>query len=80
MAQCITSMLAWQIIDGMYPQINLIQKTWSRKTSHYDDMLDEFSSCLVLTFSAQFPVIGNKLLDMLSFLLVCDVVWMGLPA
>jgi hypothetical protein len=25
-------------------------------------------------------MIGNKLLDVLSFLLVCDVVWMGLLA
>ncbi|KAG0529254.1 hypothetical protein BDA96_05G082400 [Sorghum bicolor] len=43
-------------------------------------MLDEFSSCLVLTFSTQFPKIGDKHLDMLSFLLECDVPWMGLVA
>jgi hypothetical protein len=46
----------------------------SCKTSHYDDKLDDFLSCLVLTFSTQFPMIGNKHLDVLTFLLVCDVV------
>jgi hypothetical protein len=54
---------------------------WSHKTSHYDDALYDFSSCLVLTFlTGQFPMISNKHLGVLSFLLVCDVVWMGLLA
>ena len=50
------------------------------KTLHYDDTLDDFSSCLVLAFSTQFPMIGNKHLDVMSFMLACDVVWMGLLA
>jgi hypothetical protein len=48
------------------------------QTFHYDDMLEDSTSCFVFTFSSQFFMTRVNRLDVFSFLLLCVALWLHL--